>query len=61
MEMVPHLVVTQVDSFGVAETLVVAQRILRNCISIGAFRSNSIGLLRNSLELMLLICHLLHL
>jgi len=58
-EMVPHLV-TQEDSFGVAEPLAVAQRMLRNLISIGASRSNnmrdpSYSLLRNSLELMLII------
>merc|ERR1719495_999421 len=58
-EMVPHLV-TQEDSFGVAKPLAVAQRMLRNLISIGASRSNnmrdpSYGLLRNSLELMLTI------
>jgi len=58
-EMVPHLV-TQEDSFGVAKPVAVAQRMLRNLISIGASRSNnmrdpSYGLLRSSLELMLII------
>jgi len=58
-EMVPHLV-TQEESFGVAKPLAVAQRMLRNLISIGASRSNnmrdpSYGLLRSSLELMLTI------
>jgi len=58
-EMVPHLV-TPEDSHQVAEPLAVAQRMLRNLISIGASRSNnmrdpSYGLLRSSLELMLII------
>jgi len=58
-EMVPHLV-TQEDSYQVAEPLSVAQRMLRNLISIGASRSNnmrdpSYTLLRSSLELMLII------
>jgi len=58
-EMVPHLV-TQEENFVVAEPLAVAQRMLRNLISIGASRSNnmrdpSYGLLRSSLELMLII------
>jgi len=58
-EMVPHLV-TQEESYQVAEPLAVAQRMLRNLISIGASRSNnmrdpSYSLLRSSLELMLII------
>ena len=59
-ELVPHLVVAQ-DSYQVAGPLAVAQRMLRNLISIGASRSNSYlrdpsyGLLRSSLELMLIL------
>ena len=58
--MVPHLVV-QDESYAVAGPMAVAQRMLRNLISIGSSRNNSYlrdpsyGLLRNSLELMLVL------
>ena len=58
--MVPHLVV-QDESYAVAGPMAVAQRMLRNLISIGSSRNNSYlrdpsyGLLRSSLELMLVL------
>ena len=59
-EMVPHLVI-QDENYLVAGPLAVAQRMLRNLISTGASRSSSYlrdpsyGLLRSSLELMMIL------
>ena len=60
--LVPHLVI-QEESLTAARPLAVAQRMLRNLINIGASRNSNIsylrdpsyGLLRNSLELMLML------
>merc|ERR1719221_989230 len=60
--LVPHLVI-QEESLAAARPLAVAQRMLRNLINIGASRNSNIsylrdpsyGLLRNSLELMLML------